>query len=395
MSQWFDWINTASIGWANRFWMATWQAAIVIAIAWLLTTFLRRLSPRVRSWIWRLAYVKILLSLFWTTPIELALLPPVATTQDEPASRERQRPVEPNIDQHASAIGDRESEAEKSQYEKSAPPQTKHLATSNTATAVAETQSLPPSEVSEGTPSVAPSQSNSAAQASLPAASFGWQFYVAIVWLIGLALVIAWLAVDALRAWKLLHHSKSLTDDRWQSLSENVCRQLGLRRAIRLRSSPTVRSPVLIRFLRPAIILPQAMLNLPLPAGEGRGEGATETAERLARKQVEGGSHQQSDIPALPLPSALAQNDLALAIAHEAAHLRRHDLAWNALAAIVHVALYFHPFVWLAHRQIRLEQEMACDEIVLQKLSAAPHEYGRMLVNVVRNIAPGVLVAMK
>src|SRR5689334_4229326 len=110
MNRMIEWLNATSSMWTDRFWIATWQAVIVIAIAWLLTTFLYRLSPRVRCWIWRLAYVKILLSLFWITPIELALLPPAIATQESEdrsqesvsgspaASRERQRPEEPEQD---------------------------------------------------------------------------------------------------------------------------------------------------------------------------------------------------------------------------------------------------------------------------------------------------------
>src|SRR5688572_18682933 len=120
MNNTINWFNATSTVWANRFWIATWQAVIVIAIAWLLTTLLHRLSPRVRSWIWRLAYVKILLSLFWTTPIKLALLPPAIAVQESggrsqesasdaaPASRERQRPEEP---EQGSGFRSQESES--------------------------------------------------------------------------------------------------------------------------------------------------------------------------------------------------------------------------------------------------------------------------------------------
>lgn len=55
----------------------------------------------------------------------------------------------------------------------------------------------------------------------------------------------------------------------------------------------------------------QQLTSSPSPlTGEGRGEGATETAERSARKKVEGGSHQCSDIPTLP-PPAFAESELA------------------------------------------------------------------------------------
>src|SRR4051794_15887911 len=83
-----EWLNATSQVWTDRFWRATWQAAIVIVAAFALTGLLYRVSPRVRCWIWRLAYVKLILLLFWSTPIELALLPAVARSQSTPASAE-------------------------------------------------------------------------------------------------------------------------------------------------------------------------------------------------------------------------------------------------------------------------------------------------------------------
>ncbi len=68
-------LNAISADWAIWIWRITWQSAIVIAIAWLLTVLLRRTSPRLRSWIWRLAYLKLLVLMVWTTPVRLAVLP--------------------------------------------------------------------------------------------------------------------------------------------------------------------------------------------------------------------------------------------------------------------------------------------------------------------------------
>lgn len=421
MNGWIQWFNATSSTWADRFWMATWQAILVIAIAWLLTTLLYRLSPRVRSWIWRLAYVKIVLSLFWTTPIELALLPPVPAPQKQLTSRVGQRPEAPRVSSQVSGVGNQDAGGAASELDGGGAKQEPELAKNgdgvvagassvarpesamgvdaiepNSTTPFVEPQGVPP----ESSYNVA-DRAGSVAATGSPAPAITWQTYLAGVWLLGLVFVVAWLALDSLRAWKLLRRSKPLNDQRWQSLSESVCRQLGLRRGIRLRSSSAARSPVLIRFVRPAIILPETMLdsasilpakfNLPFSPSPSTGEGRGEGDERENTSQTDIADRSQCRVPT----SALGTSDLALAIAHEAAHLRRHDLAWNALAAIVHVALYFHPLVWFAHRRIRLEQEMACDEMVLQKLSAAPHDYGRMLVNVVRNVAPGVVIALK
>ncbi|HZZ28873.1 MAG TPA: hypothetical protein VFE46_12800, partial [Pirellulales bacterium] len=75
MSAWLASLYAAGPGWGAWMWRICWQAALVIAIAWLLTLLLRQRSSRLRSWIWRLAYVKLLLLFVWTSPIRLPLLP--------------------------------------------------------------------------------------------------------------------------------------------------------------------------------------------------------------------------------------------------------------------------------------------------------------------------------
>src|SRR5436853_1361988 len=86
--------------------------------------------------------------------------------------------------------------------------------------------------------------------------------------------------------------------------------------------------------------------------------------------------------------SSLTPDDIRLVLAHELAHVKRHDLAWNGLAAIVHSLLYFHPLVWLAHRVARQEQEMACDELAVTRLDIQPHNFGRLLIKIAYQISP-------
>jgi hypothetical protein len=56
--------------------------------------------------------------------------------------------------------------------------------------------------------------------------------------------------------------------------------------------------------------------------------------------------------------------------------------------------LYFHPLVWLAHRWARQEQEMSCDELVVTRLGVERHEYGQMLVKVVRRLGRNLPTGM-
>ncbi len=64
----------------------------------------------------------------------------------------------------------------------------------------------------------------------------------------------------------------------------------------------------------------------------------------------------------------------ALILAHEAVHARRHDNAWNLLAAGLLVLQWFNPLAWWALRAMRLDQEVACDAAVLNQ--AHPHNPG-------------------
>ncbi|NND98216.1 MAG: M56 family metallopeptidase [Pirellulaceae bacterium] len=62
-------------------------------------------------------------------------------------------------------------------------------------------------------------------------------------------------------------------------------------------------------------------------------------------------------------------------IAHELAHLRRHDLGWNLLSAIAKALFFFHPLVWLATHRHRVTSEMACDNLAIGITQATPAEY--------------------
>ena len=71
-----------------------------------------------------------------------------------------------------------------------------------------------------------------------------------------------------------------------------------------------------------------------------------------------------------------------LMLAHEAVHLRRHDNAWNLLAAALLCLQWFNPLAWWGWQRLRADQELACDEAVLDTTpSAAPRAaYARALL---------------
>src|SRR5689334_22728142 len=91
--------------WVVAIWNASWQGGRALMLAWLICRAFPRLSPRLQCWLWRLAYLKLLVALVWTTPFRLPLLPPAPAlpalaalleTQDSPFPAERALPSSPS-----------------------------------------------------------------------------------------------------------------------------------------------------------------------------------------------------------------------------------------------------------------------------------------------------------
>lgn len=88
--------------------------------------------------------------------------------------------------------------------------------------------------------------------------------------------------------------------------------------------------------------------------------------------------------PAIILPDcaeeAFDEDERRLMLAHELAHLKRRDLAWNWLPTVIGWLFFFHPLVWVLVRRWCETSETACDELVLQHHGARRAEYGRLLL---------------
>lgn len=80
-------------------------------------------------------------------------------------------------------------------------------------------------------------------------------------------------------------------------------------------------------------------------------------------------------------------------ILHELAHIRRQDYLVNILQSLIESLLYFNPFVWLISTSIRVERERACDDYALRH-GAQEQEYVRALIKVYENQLDGVSPAM-
>ncbi len=144
-----------------------------------------------------------------------------------------------------------------------------------------------------------------------------------LVWLVGVAL----LSIRLVAACVGIERLKRATRDVDETVSARVralADRLGVARSIRVFESTMVRVPTVVGYLRPVILLPASVI--------------------------------------VGLPPA----HLDAVLAHELAHVRRHDYLVNVLQSVVETLLFYHPAVWWCSRQIRIEREHCCDDVVVE-----------------------------
>jgi len=83
------------------------------------------------------------------------------------------------------------------------------------------------------------------------------------------------------------------------------------------------------------------------------------------------------------LPEALFDSDspdlLSAAVGHEMAHIKRRDFAFNLIYELLSLPLAFHPAIMFIKRRIKETRELACDELVTERLLDASG-YARSLL---------------
>ena len=78
---------------------------------------------------------------------------------------------------------------------------------------------------------------------------------------------------------------------------------------------------------------------------------------------------------------ALSRHDLRLVIAHEMAHIKRRDhwirwLEWFSVNS-----LWWNPVMWWARSQLRISEEIACDNLVIESIESERRRYANALLN--------------
>lgn len=84
------------------------------------------------------------------------------------------------------------------------------------------------------------------------------------------------------------------------------------------------------------------------------------------------------------LVSELNTAQLSHIMRHELTHIRQRDYLWDRLAALACRVVFFHPTLWIAHRRLRWDRELACDQTVLENSGQERLQYAECLVKLAR-----------
>ncbi len=170
---------------------------------------------------------------------------------------------------------------------------------------------------------VSSSSQTSSAVSRLADQSRAWLALFVAIWAMGVALLSVRLAGGWFVANRLTRRGVSPVADEIAMLADRLMARLSLTRAVRLLESSIVRVPTVIGWITPVVLVPASALT------------------------------------------GLSSSQLEALLAHELAHIRRHDYLVNVLQSAVETLLFYHPAVWWISRRVRIEREHCCDDVAI------------------------------
>jgi beta-lactamase regulating signal transducer with metallopeptidase domain len=144
---------------------------------------------------------------------------------------------------------------------------------------------------------------------------------VMLLWSAGAGALALRMLLGLLWVRRLSHPANCRPDPAWQGRVQQLAERFGINRPVRLGVVDDVPGPITAGWWRPVILLPAA------------------------------------------LASGMPVHLLEALLAHELAHIRRHDYLVNLVQSAIEVVLFYHPAVWWLSKRIRIEREQVADDL--------------------------------
>ncbi|MBK0403164.1 M48 family metalloprotease [Adhaeribacter sp. BT258] len=193
---------------------------------------------------------------------------------------------------------------------------------------------------------------------SLPFADFFATYFekhlplIVTIWFMGLLIMALKMLGGLAYVQRLKHYQAKPLGLRWQNKLSELQGKLNFPKPVALLESLQVKVPVAIGYLKPVILVPIGAVN-----------GLTE-------KQVEA------------------------ILAHELAHIYRHDYVFNLVQSVVETIFFYHPAMWWISASVRAERENCCDDIALNLCGDSIAFAGALAELEEMNFAAGPAMAM-
>ena len=150
-----------------------------------------------------------------------------------------------------------------------------------------------------------------------------WLPVATLVWIAGVLILSLRPLAGCFHVRKLKRFGQTTLAEPTLLACDKLSKRLGIRRAVKFAQSSLVEVPTVIGYLKPVVLLPVSTIT------------------------------------------GLSAAELELILAHELAHVRRHDYIVNLAQTVVEALLFYHPGMWWVSSQIRRERENCCDDVVV------------------------------
>ncbi|MEO1526114.1 MAG: M56 family metallopeptidase [Planctomycetota bacterium] len=143
---------------------------------------------------------------------------------------------------------------------------------------------------------------------------------IGVIWLCGLAVFSMRPVLGVVGQYQLRRRGRPASADLSQRLARTAAR-MRVPRRVKIAVTQELVGPVVIGVFRPMILVPVALVT------------------------------------------NLSARELDVLLAHELAHLQRHDSLVNAIQVLLETVFFYHPAVWWLSREVRQTREYCCDEL--------------------------------
>lgn len=147
---------------------------------------------------------------------------------------------------------------------------------------------------------------------------------VFLLWIIGMFYFLFRMMGGILHLQQLRTRKTAIPDNSWIEKFIEIKDKMGVTKSVELLQSAMVKVPMLLGYFKPVVLIP------------------------------------------ISLMTGLSNKETEAVIAHELAHLKRHDYLFNILQSVIEAIFFYHPAVWLISRIIRNEREHSCDDLAVE-----------------------------